>query len=318
MSQWQRRASHGAHWAIYALIFALPLSGWLMSSANAYAVSWFNLFVFPDLIAADKSFAALFHTIHDILGKVLLVLVIVHIVAALKHQFIDKDGIFQRMASAVGWLVFILSIVVVVTVFGRVTSKNNSRVVDVPVVENVESAIKENEVKVLSDLPIWNIDYQQSYIQFTADQAGAPFDGRWTDWQAVMQFDASRLAESAFNVTINTSGVNSDDDERDGYIVGDEFFDTANFKTATFVTGEIERLADGQFTSPSRLSIKGLSKPVLFTFNVDVVGNVVELNGSASLDRFAWNVGTGDWSDPTWVGQEVLVSVKVVANLENK
>ena len=85
MPSWQHIASHLTHWAIYGLIFTLPLSGWLMSSANAYSVSWFNLFVFPDLVSADKSLASLFHDAHEILGKLLFCLVLLHVPVSYTH-----------------------------------------------------------------------------------------------------------------------------------------------------------------------------------------------------------------------------------------
>ena len=131
-----------------------------------------------------------------------------------------------------------------------------------------------------------------------------------------MQFDAQQLDNSAFNVTIDTTQVNSQDQERDGYIVGEDFFDTTVFKTATFTATEFESQSDTEFTSNALLSIKGLSKAVLFTFSVNYQGDSVELIGSANLDRLAWNVGTGDWTDTSWVGQDVMVNVKVVATIK--
>jgi len=320
MPQWQQLASHAAHWLIYLLIFCLPLSGWLMSSANAYSVSWFNIFVFPDLIGADKSSASFFHSVHEIMTEVLFVIVVVHIVAALKHHYIDKDGVLGRMASAFGWLIFIVTVVFVIGLFGRLGSSEIGEQVSegggkesLTTVAPINSQDGVSDAASVSELPIWNIDYQKSYIKFTADQAGAPFDGVWEQWQAVMQFDAQQLDKSVFNVTIDTTRVNSKDAERDGYIVGAEFFDTTVFKTATFVAQDFDAQTDLKFTSQGQLSIKGLSKAVLFTFTVTPQGDSVELIGSASIDRLAWNIGTGDWTDTSWVGQQVQVNVKVVA-----
>ena len=326
MQPWQKLASHAAHWLIYLLIFCLPLSGWLMSSANAYSVSWFNLFVFPDLVGADKSLASFFHSVHEIMTEVLFVIVIVHIVAALKHHYVDKDGVLGRMASVFGWLVFIATVALVIILFGRLDSPSvngqtsqdagKGNLTESAKVGSQDNAKSVSQTSSLSDLPVWDIDYQNSYIKFTGDQAGAPFDGVWKQWKAVMQFDAEQLDKSAFNVTIDTTKVDTEDQERDDYILGEYFFDTTVFKTATFSAKEFQAQPDSQFTSEGVLSIKGLSKPVLFIFNVEQQGDTVELTGLAIIDRLAWNVGTGDWSDIGSVGQQVKVDVKVVATID--
>jgi cytochrome b561 len=63
---------------VYILLLFIPLSGWLMSSATAYSVSWFNLFVFPDLVAADKRLAGVLRETHEISTKLLFVIVVLH------------------------------------------------------------------------------------------------------------------------------------------------------------------------------------------------------------------------------------------------
>jgi len=319
MPVWQIRASHLTHWLIYGLIFALPLTGWLMSSANAYSVSWFNVFVFPDLVGSDKALAQFFNNTHTWLSDGLFVLVVVHALAALKHHFFDKDVTLKRMASPVMYGVLLVTIIISLISFGRVFPTDKPSVVEVNVNDSlrdgsVVNTIERKEVA-LSDLPLWNIDYDQSYIRFTADQAGAPFDGNWTKWTAQMQFDPNALTSSGFDVLIETSNVDSGDDERDAYIVGNDFFDTSKHQTARFFTNTFTALGGEKFSADALLSIKGLSKRVEFTFTVTKIKGMTVLEGSATLDRLAWNVGMGDWQDATWVGHDVLVSVKVVAKL---
>ncbi len=97
MPNWQLLASRLTHAAFYVLLFALPISGWLMSSAANYPVSWFGLAQLPDLVAPDREFKHLLEEVHETLVNVLIALTILHIVAALKHQFIDRDGLLRRM-----------------------------------------------------------------------------------------------------------------------------------------------------------------------------------------------------------------------------
>ena len=95
---WQEKAAQLTHLALYALMFAIPLVGWLMSSAKGYTVNYFGLFELPDLVEKDKSLGHQLKGVHEFLANVLMGLVGLHILAAIKHQFIDKDGLLSRMS----------------------------------------------------------------------------------------------------------------------------------------------------------------------------------------------------------------------------
>ncbi|HEU4517661.1 MAG TPA: cytochrome b [Steroidobacteraceae bacterium] len=97
MPRWQAVAARLNHWALYVLLFALPLTGWLMSSAANRPASWFGLLQLPDFIAPDEGLEEAFETAHELLVNALFVLVGLHVAAALKHQFLDRDGLLLRM-----------------------------------------------------------------------------------------------------------------------------------------------------------------------------------------------------------------------------
>lgn len=99
MPAWQVTASRVSHLLLYSLILVLPVTGWLMSSATAYPVSWFGLLTLPDLVAANPVLADRLETVHQWLATLLLVVAAVHVAAALKHAFIDRDGVLSRMAT---------------------------------------------------------------------------------------------------------------------------------------------------------------------------------------------------------------------------
>ncbi len=98
MPGWQLKAHKLTHIALYALFFIVPLIGWAYSSAAGFPVVLFGLFPLPDLIGADKALAALIKPWHQISAFALAGLAVLHIGAALKHQFIDRDGLLQRMS----------------------------------------------------------------------------------------------------------------------------------------------------------------------------------------------------------------------------
>jgi cytochrome b561 len=94
---WEKVVSHATHLALYFLLLAVPLSGWLMSSAKGFQTVWFGVLPLPDLVGKDKALADLFTTAHQGLNMVLLGLVAMHIAAVIKHKFIDHDQILERM-----------------------------------------------------------------------------------------------------------------------------------------------------------------------------------------------------------------------------
>ncbi len=97
MPGWQRVAASSTHGALYALLFALPLTGWAMSSAANFPVSVFGVVTLPDFVAADEALKKTLAEVHEVLATALFGLALLHILAALKHQFVDRDGTLARM-----------------------------------------------------------------------------------------------------------------------------------------------------------------------------------------------------------------------------
>ena len=96
---WQARLGKFVHLLFYFLIIAVPLSGWLMASAHPQAppVDFFGLFDATLPIDKSKDMAGIGHEVHEILTKPLFVLILLHIIGALKHQFADRLPFIQRM-----------------------------------------------------------------------------------------------------------------------------------------------------------------------------------------------------------------------------
>ncbi|MHB8846996.1 MAG: cytochrome b [Burkholderiales bacterium] len=97
MPRWQENSAHAVHFVLYGLMLAVPLSGWLMSSALGFQVVLFGVLPLPDLIAANKATGHLLKTVHEWLNYSLLGFVTLHVGAALHHHFILRDGTLRRM-----------------------------------------------------------------------------------------------------------------------------------------------------------------------------------------------------------------------------
>ncbi|MDB5798098.1 MAG: cytochrome [Paucimonas sp.] len=93
----QQIAAAAGHWLLYILIIAIPLSGWLMSSAKGFQTVWFGVLPIPDLVGKNKELGSLLTDVHVALNFLLIAVLLGHVGAALKHHFYDRDDILLRM-----------------------------------------------------------------------------------------------------------------------------------------------------------------------------------------------------------------------------
>ena len=92
---WESKLASGAHHLLYLLMVALPVSGVIMATYSKYGIKWFGI---PFIKGLDNNpMRELFKEVHEIVGIIILLVIIVHIIGALKHKFIDKDDTLNRM-----------------------------------------------------------------------------------------------------------------------------------------------------------------------------------------------------------------------------
>lgn len=100
LEAWEAAVAKVTHWLFYFLTLAVPMAGWAMHSAakEGAPVSWFGQFDIPALpVSSDKPTIGMFHEMHEIFAFLMLGLIVLHVAAALKHQFADRDGTLRRM-----------------------------------------------------------------------------------------------------------------------------------------------------------------------------------------------------------------------------
>jgi cytochrome b561 len=97
MPRLQARLAHLVHGLLYLAFFLVPLSGWAYSSAIGFPIVLFGVLPLPDFVPVSKALAATMKEGHELLAWTLAILVIAHVAGALKHQWIDKDGLLLRM-----------------------------------------------------------------------------------------------------------------------------------------------------------------------------------------------------------------------------
>lgn len=99
MPGWQRLAARATHVLLYALMLAIPLVGWMYTSAAGFPVVYLKLVQLPDLVSKDKEVAELLKLVHKVLAWSLSGVVALHVAAALKHHFINRDATLKRMLA---------------------------------------------------------------------------------------------------------------------------------------------------------------------------------------------------------------------------
>lgn len=98
MPRWQKLAARATHVLFYVVLLALPLTGWFASAAAGRVIEWYGLFNWPmPPIEGGRETARALMGVHELVVKLLYVLIVLHVGAALKHQFIDRDNVLHRM-----------------------------------------------------------------------------------------------------------------------------------------------------------------------------------------------------------------------------
>ncbi len=98
IAPWEQRLAPLVHWCLLVLLLAMPLSGWLMSSAAGVTVVWFGFLPLPDFVPRDQRLSEALRTTHHALSRALMALLVLHIAAVVRHDVLRRDGIFRRMS----------------------------------------------------------------------------------------------------------------------------------------------------------------------------------------------------------------------------
>lgn len=94
---WQQRSASLTHWALYALLFAMPISGWVLNSAAGFPLQWFGLVNLPDIVGENHDLHETAKELHAVMFWILVMLAVVHAVGAFYHHLFQRDATLARM-----------------------------------------------------------------------------------------------------------------------------------------------------------------------------------------------------------------------------
>jgi polyisoprenoid-binding protein YceI len=160
------------------------------------------------------------------------------------------------------------------------------------------------------------VDNSKSSIKFAGEHAENPFKGAFESWKANIQFDATKLEESALDVTIDTASAKTGNAMYDGTLPTADWFDVKETPNARFISKSITRVPDGSYRADGTLTIRGVSKPFTLPFTLDpkdAAGKEVQANAVFSIDRLAFDVGKQSDGKAEWVGRDIDISLHIVA-----
>lgn len=153
----------------------------------------------------------------------------------------------------------------------------------------------------------WKVDPAHSALTFTGTYQGEKFEGRFKRFDAKIDYDPAQLTNAKFDVTIDIAGVDTANTERDQVLPGKDFFDTAQFPRAHFVTTRFRKSANGEVLADGTLTLRGITKPVTLKVKFTPQGTGAMLDVDTTLQRLDFGIGSGDWADTSMIGNDVAV-----------
>lgn len=296
-----RAMAHIVHVALYALLIALPLTGWMMVSASAFPVPtrFFDWVTIPHLgpiatlpgetrLAWEESLKL----VHTATALLLVVLAAAHAGAALWHHFVLRDGILRRMLPRrrrmlYGGAGLLLTLMALMATSGTGDAR--------------------------ADGPRWKVDGALSRLTFEARAGGQPIKGSFKRFEAVIHLDPAAPEKATVEVEIATGSVDTGTRDIDGALVERDWFDAKAHPVATYRATGAMRLADGRIALDGRLRLKGKEATSILTITLEVAGTRAIADGEVIVRRSTFDVGPAGAVAGMVVENEVRIRVQIVA-----
>ena len=156
-------------------------------------------------------------------------------------------------------------------------------------------------------------DPAKSSVSAVFRQMGVPVDARFKTFTATIDYDAARPQAAKAAVDIATSSLDLGDAEYNREIAKKEWFNTAQFPKASFVSTSIKLAAPGKLNVTGKLTLKGKVADVSFPLTVKSEAGKQVFEGQLPIRRLAFNIGEGEWKDTSMVADEVVIKFRVTA-----
>ena len=311
---WERTSSHAVHMAFYGLMILVPLAGWLLVSISPFqvstvlygAVSWPHL-PFTEGVESEALYAVVENMHSKAGGWGFIVLFLLHVGGAVKHEVLAETGVLKRMipglfgatdapsagrghVTAFGAAIVLFLAIAAVPLFGRASGTATD------LSSNGDLAAN------------WTVDHTVSEIRFSGIHDGNAFSGVFENWTSEIQFDPANLAAARVITTVDMTSAKAGKKLYDDSLRGPEWFDVNIHPTATVELSGFEAIDDG-FTATAALTLKEATVTVPLTFTLVMDDDTATLDAATTLSRRALNLGQGSDPGGDWVSDEVQVTI---------
>jgi polyisoprenoid-binding protein YceI len=155
-------------------------------------------------------------------------------------------------------------------------------------------------------------DPAKSTVTATFKQMNVPVESKFKKANIVIDYNAATPDSSKASVEIDTASLDLGDAEMNKEVAKKDWFNSAQFPKATFVSSAIKAAGPGKLTVTGKLTIKGKVQDVSFPITVKADGGKQVFEGTLPIKRLAFNVGEGEWKDTGMVADEVTIKFHVV------
>ncbi len=165
----------------------------------------------------------------------------------------------------------------------------------------------------LAGAAVLKTDPAKSSVAAVFKQMNVPVEAKFASFTARIDYDAAKPEASKASVDIQTASLDLGDAEYNRELAKKEWFNTAQFPKASFVSTSIKPASPGKLTVAGKLTIKGKTADVSFPLTVKAEGGKHLFEGQLPIRRLAFNIGEGEWKDTSMVADEVVIKFRVSA-----
>jgi len=310
-------AAETVHWLLYVSLVIVPLSGWLHHAATTgFAPIWWPFGQSLPFVPKNDAVAGFFAAWHWLFTKVLIAAVALHIAGAVKHHVIDRDATLARMlpgrrvetapaaeaesrapvwAAAGLWAVMIAA--------GSALGLSGGPA------EGVQTQLDAAP----SD---WAV--QEGTLAITVTQMGSQVEGSFADWTAAIAFDPDAPGAVKGDVEVQIAITSLTLGSITSEAMKPEFFAAEEYPTASFAADIRDAEGENAYLADGTLTLKGTEQPVTLPFTLQLDGDTARMEGSVTLDRRDFGIGTENYDDESSVAFDVQVNVALTATREGQ
>ena len=319
---WTRGLAGIVHGLFYLVMILGPVTGWLLVSTARVQVPTllYGLVPWPHL-PVGRALHEPAESIHGAMAWLAIGLFLLHIIGALRHQWLLGKPELQRMipfarGKGVGAAIGALALVGGAFALGQTVYPEGSR----PVVEKavpmptaapaapqvapafpvedeapVEEPVKKAPVETKEPLADWTV-MPGGRLGFTARWNGEAVRGSFGRWRAAIRFSRDDLAKSNIRVTVDLASADTGDGQRDDSLKSSDFFNVTAQPSAVFTARGIRHIDGDRYEARGTLALRGVSKPATLRFTLRIEDDKSRVAGTARIDGTAFGVGQGEWA----------------------